>query len=429
MDLEFEISGGGIRLSDVSQITLLQKRATISVVVALAVHGMIFASWVSVIVMDVDFFKPIPPKKAARPEPEVTVVLRQMQPLPQLPPKPKPVAMAEPRLDPQPEKPKPKPEVKPYAPTPKPTVAVKPSQPKTLPEQERRFARTSEDQAGKPDAPTSILGERDTRAASEMPVTPGAKPNTPSQDGQNPLHPGHIETVDSNHQDGSVGEDQTGAETEMPQEATSRKDSSTTDQAPKLEVPKPDEGESAKLKNKHLEEGPMLPNTDGGDGKKSIQDKAKTEQAPKEKPNEGSKKDGKGEASEQDPKKNGFKGLSRKTKVTGSISRRGKSALNVKNSPLGRYQALISKAVELQWRRNCEQHRDHIVPGVMSLRFYVDENGNVSGIKFQEIIEGNYIERGFTQRAIRQAKLPKMSKSVIKELKGEPLELIYNFYF
>ena len=136
-----------------------------------------------------------------------------------------------------------------------------------------------------------------------------------------------------------------------------------------------------------------------------------------------------GEEIDQDLKKDWFNAHSRKTKVTGSISRRGKSALNVKNSPLGRYQALVSKAVELQWRRNCEQHRDHIVPGVISLRFYIDKNGKISGIKFQEVIEGNYIEQGFTQRAIRQAKLPRMPKSVLKELNGDPLELIYNFYF
>ena len=67
--------------------------------------------------------------------------------------------------------------------------------------------------------------------------------------------------------------------------------------------------------------------------------------------------------------------------------------------------------------------------GVISIRFYVDKNGGVSGIKFQEVIGANYIERGFTQRAIRQAELPRMSESVVEELKGEPLELIYNFYF
>jgi len=415
----------------VSQLSLMQKRATISVMVALAVHGVVLASWVSIIVLDVELFKPVAPEKKSRAEPEVTVVLRQMLPTPQLPPKP--LAMEKPKLTPRPKPPAPTPPATPPAP-PKPTVAVKPSEKKpekakSLPEQERRFARTSEDQAGTPDEPTDILGERDTRAASELPPTVGAAPNTPSQDGSNPLHPGHVETVDKTHQDGSVGMDKTGDETETPQEASARKDSNTIDQSPKLEVPEPDDGQSARPKNKHLKEGPILPTSDDGEGKGTIQDKEKSEQAPKEKPNEGAKKDGKGDATEQDPKKDGFKGLSKKTKVTGSISRRGPSALNVKNSPLGRYQALVSKAVELQWRRKCSEQRDHIVPGVVSVRFYVDKKGAISGVKFQEVIGASYIMTGFTQRAIRQAKLPKMSSSVIKELDGEPLELIYNFYF
>lgn len=223
--------------------------------------------------------------------------------------------------------------------------------------------------------------------------------------------------------------DKTGAETETPQEASARADNAMTDEEPKLESPKPDSADSARPKNKHMKAGEALPTTEEGTGKKRIEDKPEAEDAPKEKPNQGAKREGKGEKAEQEPKKDGFSGFSRKTKVTGSISRRGKSALNVKNSPLGRYQALISKAVELQWRRNCDKHRDHIVPGVMSIRFYVDKRGKVSGIKFQEVIEGSYITRGFTQRAIRDAKIPSMPKAVLRELDGDPLELIYNFYF
>ena len=399
-------------------------------------HGLALASWISVIILDVVVFKPVIPEKQPRPEPEVTVVLRPLELSPKVQPKPKPktkpLAAAEPKPTPQPTPPKPD-AVKPPPPPP-PSVAAKPKETKPearkpLPEQKHRFARTSEDQAGKPDAPTDILGERDTTAASELPSSNPNAPNVPNQDGVKPLRPGHIETVDRSHIEGSVGMDKTGADTETPQEATARKDSETIDQAPILEVPKPDEGSSAKPKNKHLEEGDILPSTDGGEGKAAIQDKPKRDEAPKEKPNQGSKNDGRGDATQQPPKKDGFRGLSRKTKVTGSISRSGKSSLNVKNSPLGRYQALISKSVELQWRRKCVEQRDHIVLGVVSVRFYVDEKGKVSGVKFQEVIGASYIMTGFTQRAIRQAKLPKMSTSVKKELKGEPLELIYNFYF
>jgi len=369
-----------------------------------------------------------PEDNAPPPEPEVMVVMRPFVSKPVPPPVSPPAKpeASQPRPDPEPEKPSPVVK-KPVLPTPdKPVLETQ----KTMPAQDRKFARTSADQEGRPDAPTDLLGERDTRAASELPASPGANPETPSQDGADQLYPGHVETVDKKYQDGSVGGDDQGDETETPQEASAKKDNSQINDAPKAESTKPDESSSARPKAEHLSEGRLLPDTDGGEGKEVTEDQLKEENAPKEKPDRGSNK-GEGDGSEiqQHSKKDGFNAHSRKTKVTGSISRRGKSALNVKNSPLGRYQALVSEAVELQWRRNCEQHRDHIVPGVMSLRFYVDKNGKISGIKFQEVIEGNYIEQGFTQRAIRQAKLPRMPQSVLKELDGEPLELIYNFYF
>jgi hypothetical protein len=412
----------------VSQFTLLQKRAILSVIAAVGVHGFVMGFWILLIIWDLPLFAIESDENEPEPEPEVMVVMRPFVSKP-VPPPVIPPAIADvpqPRLDPEPQKPPPVVKT-PVTPTPEiPVSAAK----KTLPERDRKFARTSADQEGKPDAPTDILGERDTLAASELTPSPGAKPETPSQDGANPLYPGHVETVNEKYQDGSVGRDKKGEETETPQEASARKDNSLMDDAPKVESAKPDESSSARPKDKHLKEGRVLPGTDGGEGKGWVEDQPKAEESPKEKPDKGAIK-GKdvGAEIEQDPKKDGFNAHSRKTKVTGSISRRGKSALNVKNSPLGRYQALVSKAVELQWRRNCEQHRDHIVPGVISLRFYIDKNGKISGIKFQEVIEGNYIEQGFTQRAIRQAKLPRMPKSVLKELDGEPLELIYSFYF
>ncbi|MFK7912014.1 MAG: hypothetical protein AB8F34_15640 [Akkermansiaceae bacterium] len=415
-----------------SDFTILQKRAIFSVVAAIGVHGLVFASWISVIAMDFQVFEIPERQKKPKPEPEVVVVLKPIRETPVPPPVPLPDLPPEPKQPAPPKPPQPVAQNPPAQPPPSVAKAEepKPVERKTPPEQKHRFARTSAEQEAKPDAPTDILGERDTRAASESAPLAGADPSKPSQDGAAPLHPGHVETVNKDHVDGSVGLDKTGPETETPQEATSKKDNTLIDDAPKVEEsPKPDSEQSARPKDKDMKLGKPLPSTDDGSGRKQIEDKPKAEEAPKEKPNKGAKRDGEGEAVEQDPKKDGFSGFSRKTRVTGSISRRGKSSLNVRNSPLGRYQALVSKAVELQWRRNCEQHRDHIVPGVMSIRFYIDKKGKVSGIKFQEVIEGSYITRGFTQRAIRQAKIPRMPKSVLKELDGEPLELIYNFYF
>ncbi len=410
----------------VSKFTLFQKRIILSVVMAVGVHLLVIAGWILLLVWDLPLFRYESPEREPTPEPEVTVILRPLvkMPKPDVVPKPPEPPKAK-------EKPKtakaPKPKVVP----PKEVAKKKKEQRKPLEKRRKKYTRTSADQAGVPDQETDRIGDRDTLAASEKAPTLGADPNTPSQDGANPLYQGQVETVTREYQDGSVGKDKTGAETEKPQEETaSRNDTPEKETQPKVEPiePKPAE-DSAQLRNKHLKQGKKLPTPDLGKEKGRVQDKPKEKESPKERLNDGQNKETKGEELKQKPKKDSFVGYSRKNKVTGSISRRGKSALNVKNTPLGRYQALVSKAVELQWRRNCEQHRDYIVPGVISIRFYVDKNGKVSGIKFQEVVEANFIERGFTQRAIRQAKLPRMPRSVQRELKGEPLELIYNFYF
>ena len=414
-----------------SGLSVVQKRAFASAFAAVALHMLILGLWVMVIIIDLPIFAFQPPELEPQAEPEMTVVM--------IPFVKKQVPMIQKRQQEEPpEKEEQKPETE-QKPQPQPQLVEETADEKeAFTEPKQRFARTSADQEGTPDADTDILGERDTRAASELPATPGAKPNTPAQDGAAPLYPGHVETVSKKYQEGSLGQDAQGEESEVPQEASASKDDALADDEPQLDVPQPDvivpeEESSSEPKDKHLAVGEELPAPRGDEGDKQIAEDPKEEKSPRERPNEGAHQEADKkkivDGAEQEPKKSGFRGYSRQTRVTGSINRQGKSALNVKNSPLGRYQALISKAVELQWRRNCEQHRDHIVPGVISIRFYVDQSGGVSGIKFQEVIGANFIERGFTQRALRQVELPKMPESVQEELKGESLELIYNFYF
>ena len=410
-----------------SGLSVVQKRAFASAFAAVALHMLMLGLWVMVIIIDLPIFAFQPPELEPQAEPEMTVVM--------IPFVKKQAPMIQKRQQEEPPEKveqKPEPEQKPQL------VEETADEKEAFTEPKQRFARTSADQEGAPDADTDILGERDTRAASELPATPGAKPNTPAQDGVAPLYPGHVETVSKKYQEGSLGQDAQGEESAVPQEASASKDDALADYEPQLDEPQPDvivpeEESSSEPKDKHLAVGEELPAPRGDDGDKQIAEDPKEEKSPRERPNDGAHQEADKkkivDGAEQEPKKGGFRGYSRQTRVTGSINRQGKSALNVKNSPLGRYQALISKAVELQWRRNCEQHRDHIVPGVISIRFYVDQSGGVSGIKFQEVIGANFIERGFTQRALRQVELPKMPESVQEELKGESLELIYNFYF
>jgi hypothetical protein len=132
---------------------------------------------------------------------------------------------------------------------------------------------------------------------------------------------------------------------------------------------------------------------------------------------------------QQTPRDPGFRSEVRKTRLQGSISRRGESSRDVQNTPLGRYQAKLSKAVEREWQRNCIRYRDHITPGMLTIRFLVDEKGEVSSFRFIEVVESSEIEKGFTLKSIQSADIPRMPKEIVRELDGDPLELIYNFFF
>ncbi|MBU6327832.1 MAG: hypothetical protein KGQ89_09395, partial [Verrucomicrobia bacterium] len=144
----------------------------------------------------------------------------------------------------------------------------------------------------------------------------------------------------------------------------------------------------------------------------------KTAQLPKPKEQESAEKN--------DP---GFRGNQEKNRLSGSLSRKGVAAMNVANTALGRYHASLSRAVEAEWSRNCTKYRDFITPGILTLRFVIDEKGGVRSVGVVEMIDAGEVQKGFTLNAIRQAKIPPMPKDLLKELDGEPLELIYNFYF
>ena len=44
-------------------------------------------------------------------------------------------------------------------------------------------------------------------------------------------------------------------------------------------------------------------------------------------------------------------------------------------------------------------------------------------------IEGGEVQKGFTIDSIREAQIPAMPSEIKKDMEGDSLELIYNFYF
>jgi hypothetical protein len=305
---------------------------------------------------------------------------------------------------------------------------------------EPRFARTSEQQRSLPPESPAFIGERDTQATSDAAPDPNA-PRLPSQAGREPRHASDMETTESDFQEGPDDPSQPSPPLEAavppapPTPPTEAAMAAAARPGEEIEEPGPDkaseegarEAMAAALNPVDVPVRPEpLPEM--------------TEPVPPERPEEGKPEvtevpDATAPAEEpappprppiQDP---AFRSNQRKAAISGSIARTGTSAHDVADTPTGRYQSAISRAVEQEWRRNCVRHRDFITPGFLSVRFFVQPDGKVSSVQFVGNMQTGEIQKGFTLSSIRDAPIPPMPAPVRKELDGEPLELIFNFYF
>ncbi len=300
----------------------------------------------------------------------------------------------------------------------------------------KRFARTTEDQAAAPEKDSPFIGERTTRATSERSPIESAPP-LPSQAGIDPRDEDDIETTESDYRDGSLSESPA-----MPAIA----ETIPTPPAPKTSTP-PKETEATKLSD---EPGPDAVSTSPplretlAEGTKPVDVQVSRESSVDEQPKPAPEKQSAGEVPQPKlpemevpaeavrptpPRDPAFSGFQRKTAIMGSISRAGKSALNVENTALGRYQASISRAVEQEWQRNCVRHRDFITPGFLTVRFFIESSGKVRSVQFVGDMETGEVQKGFTLNSIRDAEIPAMPRDLRKEYDKEPLELIFRFYF
>jgi hypothetical protein len=298
---------------------------------------------------------------------------------------------------------------------------------------EKRFARTSPGQtAPEPPKTSAFEGERNTQATSDRAAMVNA-PELPSQQGIEPRDPNEFETTESRYKDGRLDEPEapvslpTETQTDFqpptpePVAATPAQPADPVTVPPQrekaFEGPNPvDVAAQPDITPPKEQPKPSPLQEDVPPAPKS--EVTEQEEAPKEKT--------KPLPRSSDP---AFSGFQQKTAIVGSISRTGQSALDVEDSPMGRYQAAISRAVELEWQRNCVRHRDFITPGFLTVRFFVEASGKVKSVQFAGDMETGEVQKGFTLNSIRDAPIPKMPDAVKKEQKGEPMELVFRFYF
>lgn len=266
-----------------------------------------------------------------------------------------------------------------------------------------RFVRTSEDQTAFVPEKTPFIGERNTQASSDRNPNASA-PALPSQAGIDRVD---LETTESRYQDGTMA----GELPAMPQETPPAAPPTTTTPAKTAAT---DAAQSSPPTTDNL-----LSGTSPVDVPVPREPETKTEIKPATR----------AAVTPKPAAEPGFRGFQRKAAIVGSISRTGRSALDVADSPLGRYQAAISRAVEQEWQRNCVRHRDFITPGFLTVRFFIEPSGKVRTVRFVGDMETGEVQKGFTLNSIRNAEIPAMPAALRKDYEKEPLELIFNFYF
>lgn len=296
-----------------------------------------------------------------------------------------------------------------------------------------RFARTSDEQlTSEPVKNAPFIGERSTRAASDRAPTPSA-PAQPSQKGITPRDANDIETTQSKYQDGELSEPSKARESQQASKSAAKPSASES----KKKSSNPPAKSAPQRSGLVQGPNPVDVGVSTEELKKPIAPEARPQEAPPEAPKPEPLAEQKpkeisppNEAPKPEPKRDKeFRGNQRKTAMVGSISRSGPSSLEVADSPLGRYQATISRAVEIEWQRNCVRHRDFITPGFLTVRFFVETGGKVRSVQFVGDMETGEVQKGFTLNAIRDADIPPMPKALRKDYDDDPLELMFRFYF
>lgn len=307
-------------------------------------------------------------------------------------------------------------------------IVIEPPASTTLPRaepQNKRFARTSADQTAPAPENPAFIGERSTRASSERSPDPSAQA-MPSQAGVEPRDADDIETTESVYQDGVIENSTPAASAEA--EETPSKTASTTE-VPRAAAPAASAARDPWLDGPNPVDIPVTPATDTADKIKPAEKQADLSETLPSPHSAKSHDDNTTHGVQNSPADRIFQGNQRKTAIVGSISRNGPSSLDVEDSAMGRYQAVISRAVELEWQRNCVRHRDFIMPGFLTVRFFVEKSGRVRSVQFVGEMETGEVQKGFTLNSIREAAIPPMPKQLADEFDGEPLELIFRFYF
>ncbi len=115
----------------------------------------------------------------------------------------------------------------------------------------------------------------------------------------------------------------------------------------------------------------------------------------------------------------------RKSSVNGTLSNKGKDAVDAVKTPLGRYKKAVTDAVAEKWHSYREQSADPVTWGTLRLQFIINPEGKVMNLKVTEN-EGNELLLDLTLKAIAEAEFEPMSDEVAAQLGASGLTMKYD---
>lgn len=115
----------------------------------------------------------------------------------------------------------------------------------------------------------------------------------------------------------------------------------------------------------------------------------------------------------------------RQRNVNGTLTNRGKNAVDASATPLGRYKKAVIDAIAERWHQNRKKNSESVTWGSLHLTFSVNSEGEVSKLMVTEN-KGNDTLLDLTLKAIAEAKLPPMPDEVEHALGKAGLAMNYD---
>lgn len=253
------------------------------------------------------------------------------------------------------------------------------------------FVDTSAPEAEKPPENATFESDRDTAAASPDAAT-GAEP-LPSQEGK----------------------EQPFLELENQELALAEvKDTPPAPEAPPAQPappqpPQPEQTQEAKRE----EEKPEKVEADALLAAAQTQPQKKKREEPKPSP-------------AQPPSNPSFQRQARPTRLSGSVSNRGRAAVASMATPLGRYRKQITDAIGSSWYHHIGPRMDIFSYGTVSVVFIIDRNGKARRPR----VISNTSNESFeivTVESILAADIPPIPSEIVPTLEGGQIEMDYTF--